>query len=200
MIIIQLRRILIHNLLSNLQRILPVRLRHLILITLQLLLRLRRLIFSEQILDIAFARRSLVDGEAGGEFLVCAYLDAVEEVGGEVLAVVTDQVVGCSLLAHVVDCHSAYGMVRARFALGRGRGYGLPAFRSAWSLNLVLPTSKICQSSALNSSLMYMMSRLPSCQMLSTFAFTNTDLDTHHPQLMNIITDNYGLHRNESKA
>ena len=40
-----------------------------------------------------------------------ADLDGIQQVHCKVLAVVADEVVGLSLLLHVVDCHSTYKRV-----------------------------------------------------------------------------------------
>lgn len=117
---IQLGRILVHDLLGMLERILAFQLllalgRAAVPIPVPILdchhfLRLALflgMLVDEQILDGAFARRGLVDGETGGEFLVRADLDRVQHRDRKCLAVVGDQVVCGPRLAHVVDHHFA---------------------------------------------------------------------------------------------
>ena len=94
-IMIQLRRILIHNLLCKLDSILSFRRRHRVLIVLQL----RRIGFwlvGKQVHNSAFACGSLIDGEASAELAMSADLNCFEEFDCEVLAVVADEVVGGS--------------------------------------------------------------------------------------------------------
>lgn len=99
LVIIQLRRIILHNLLRILRRILVMQRRAL------LILLLLGMLVDEQIFNLACARGGLVYGEAGGELFVCADLDGIEEEDGEVLAVVADDVVGGAGCSHVVDDH-----------------------------------------------------------------------------------------------
>jgi hypothetical protein len=114
MMLIQLRRILIHNLIRCLHgtRMLESRRSLQLIGSLFLgfyLLLLLRMFVLEQVLDRSFARGALVYGECRGELLVCANLDSLEEIKGEVLAVVADQVVGWTSFAHFVDCHFGWG-------------------------------------------------------------------------------------------
>lgn len=88
MVVVQLRRVLVHDLLRLMHRVLaveggPVRIRLLV-----------GVLVDEEVLDAALARHALVHGKAGGEFAVGADLDRVEHRHREGLAVVADQVVG----------------------------------------------------------------------------------------------------------
>jgi hypothetical protein len=123
---IKLGRILVHDLLRKIHRVLPLRRRHIRLIVLQFR-RVRLRLVRKQVHDSAFARRALVDSEAGAEVAVGADLDGFEELDGEVLAVVADEIVGWASSApggrkgllvfvawevvvyclHVVDGHAA---------------------------------------------------------------------------------------------
>ena len=134
---IQLRRVLIHNLLRRLHRIRMLQSRRPLFTIRLLLLRrkatylmllLLRMLIQKQIFNSPFASGALVHGKAGRELLVRAYLDCVEHGDGEVLAVVADEVVGRLSLAHFVDGHFA-GLaegvvVEARFADGEGVPFG----------------------------------------------------------------------------
>lgn len=88
LVIIQLRRILLHNLLRILRRILVMQGRTL------LILLLLGMIVNKQVFNFALPSGGLVHGEGRGELLVRADLDGVEKEDGEVLAVVADDVVG----------------------------------------------------------------------------------------------------------
>ena len=107
MVIIQFRRILLHDLLRNLHRILPVEMARPDWLLRVLLHVLFGWTLYKQVLYIARARRALVDGESRGELLVSADLNCVEHGHSEVLAVIADQVVGGALGAHSVDYHFA---------------------------------------------------------------------------------------------
>lgn len=106
--IIQLGRILIHDLLRLVHRVSPSE--RFDTISWSLVLFFRMLVIPK-ILDLAGSSGTLVDLEAGGEFLVRAYLNGVEKVDSEVLAVVADQVVSWTLVAHVVDDHFTWKVV-----------------------------------------------------------------------------------------
>jgi hypothetical protein len=112
MMLIQLRRLLIHNRLRIQHRVgmlQPRRPPQLIILLLLcgILLLLIRMFIDEQILNCPFARRALVHGEGVGELPVRSDLNRVEQVEREVLAIVADQVVGGAFGAHLVDCHFA---------------------------------------------------------------------------------------------
>lgn len=123
--IIQLRRLLIHNVLRLRHRILPLQLKplHLFLIrirvfrhnTRSMIHLLLRMLIDEQILDLALPRRRLIDSEAGRKLVVRADLDCVQHGDGEVLAIVADYVVGGARKAHVVDYHLACDMLGMLF-------------------------------------------------------------------------------------
>lgn len=102
MMIIQLRRFCVHDLLRPLHRVLAMQSQRRLLGKVII-----RMVFGEQVFDFARACRSLIYCKAGGEFLVGANLDCVQQEHGKVLAVVCDEVVGCSFGAHVVDGHVA---------------------------------------------------------------------------------------------
>lgn len=90
---IQLRRILIHDLLRKADGILSLGRRHLSFIVLQF----RWVGFwlvSKQVHDGAFACGTLVDGETSPELAMGADLDGFEEFYCEVLAVIADEIVG----------------------------------------------------------------------------------------------------------
>lgn len=97
--VIQFRRVLIHNLLRILRRILMMQSRTL------LILLLLRVIINEQVFNLARARSGLVHGETRGELFVRTDLDSVQQKDREVLAVVANDVVGWPGGSHVVDYH-----------------------------------------------------------------------------------------------
>jgi hypothetical protein len=127
--IIQLRRILLHDLLRLIHRIHTLQRRHLTLLLGVLVL--------EEILNFTLPRRSLVDLEAGSKFPVRADLDRVEHVHGEVLAVVADDVVGGPCGAHVVDYHFAWDRY-VRGGWGDG-GMGLTSLPEGLVVEACLP-------------------------------------------------------------
>lgn len=92
--IIQLRGVLIHDLLRHRDRVLPFRLRHLLLICLQsLMLDLLLGMLLKQLHDFAVTCGMLVDAQCRGKLAVGSELDFIEKINGEVLTVVRDEVV-----------------------------------------------------------------------------------------------------------
>ena len=91
--IIYLRRMLVHHLLCSLHRIsvLQLRLHSALNLLIRIMLRLLfGMLVQEQISYRAFTSGALVDGKAGRELSVGADGHGIEEVDGEVLAVVGD--------------------------------------------------------------------------------------------------------------
>lgn len=105
MILVQLSRVLVHHLLGQIQGILPLRFGFLFLVLLQAFWLFLSRLGRPQIVDRAFSSYPLIDSERGGEFLMRSGLDVGEQVDREILTVVADEVVGRSLVSHVVDCH-----------------------------------------------------------------------------------------------
>lgn len=103
-VVVQLRRILVHDLAGDLEGIVVLQLGLDLVVGV-----LVRVLLDEQVLDRAVADGGLVDGEARGELAVLAEPDLLEQVHGEVLAVVVDEVVCGALFAHVEDDHLAWG-------------------------------------------------------------------------------------------
>lgn len=102
---VKLGRIVIHDLLRNLQGIVMWESRlNLFVRRLGLLV---RMVVDEEVLDAAGTDGALVDREAGGKFTVLANANLLQKVHGEVLTVVVDKVVSRSLFLHVEDCHFA---------------------------------------------------------------------------------------------
>ena len=103
MIIIQFRRVLIHNLLCICNSVLAFGLRHLLLIGLHIvLLDLVLGVLVEKIDNLTITCRCRVDGQSSGEVPMSTELDVVQEIDGKVLTVVADQVVGGAFASHGV--------------------------------------------------------------------------------------------------
>lgn len=137
MIIIQLRRMLLHHLLRSLNGVLTFRLRHFLFVGFHvILLGLFLGMFIEEIHNFAITSCSLVHGESRCEFSMRAELDVVEKIHGEILAVVADEIVlivhvsktrsvithlrwlpyRWSLLAHGMDCYLACSSISLLFS------------------------------------------------------------------------------------
>lgn len=102
--VIEMSRIIVHDLLRYLQGILSLGFRHGVFVFVELLLLFRMLVLPE-VHDLVVSSCMLVDCECCGELFVSAELDLVEEVSGEILAVVANEVVCWPFLSHVVDGH-----------------------------------------------------------------------------------------------
>lgn len=66
------------------------------------------MLIDKEILDSAGADGTLINAKACGKVAVLSDSYLVEEVEGEILAIVVQEVVGWSLLPHVEDCHLAW--------------------------------------------------------------------------------------------
>ena len=96
----------VHDLLSLLQSVLTFWLGHLQFISIKILLLLGVLVLP-QVQNITISSSPLIHGKGRRELSVRSDLNAVEEIAGEVLAVIADEVVGRSLFSHIVDGHLA---------------------------------------------------------------------------------------------
>lgn len=62
-------------------------------------------IIREQILNGTFSGGSLVDGEGSRKLPMSTCLYSIQQIHGEILTVIANEVVGCSFLPHVMDRH-----------------------------------------------------------------------------------------------
>lgn len=69
------------------------------------------MIVDKEVHDAASANGALVYRVAGGKFTVLSDANLLQQVHGEVLAVVVDEVVSWSLLLHVEDDHLAWSQL-----------------------------------------------------------------------------------------
>lgn len=136
--VVELRRILVNDLLCVLHR------RVVSCVSLCLCRQsLRWRSVREQIFNCAFSSGSLVDGESRCKFPVCTCLYGIQQVHSEVLTVVADEIVGCSLLPHIMNRHFSCKCL----ARSQRKSLYSPVCLNASSLNVVVPTSKVCHSS-----------------------------------------------------
>ena len=110
MMSVQLRRLLVHDLLrglhgaSMLQSWWPIQVIGVLFFGYMLLL-LLGVFVEEQVHDGPFSRRSLVDGKGICKLVMCTNLDGIEQLQCKVLAVVTYEIVGWSFCSHLVYRH-----------------------------------------------------------------------------------------------
>lgn len=66
------------------------------------------MLIDKQILDSACADGALIDTKARSKVAMLSDSDLVEEIQGEILAIVVQEVVGWSLVPHIEDGHLAW--------------------------------------------------------------------------------------------